>query len=195
MKIFIFILLIFMFWPVPASPEIYNSPFGFSVNLSSHWLIVSREELKTEQDIVRLLSSLTKDKKLIEAISKQFLRGEVECYYNLKTSDEYFWDNIAVRKSLKNFSGLLKECEDLPAKLSKVFGRPIEIFECRNKKMGNLSGFFVDSEGPVQRSRSFTFYFLNSRNEVIAIGGTCKNQSLKVFRKEFEYIITSLKLR
>lgn len=195
MKKFIFIFLILMFSPVAGSAEVYNSPFGFSVNLSSHWLIVSREELKTQQDIIRSLSNLTKDKRLIEATSKQILRGEVECYYNLKTSDEYFLDNIAVRKSLKNFSGLFKECEGLSAKLSKAFGRPIEVFECGYKKMGNLSGFFVDIEGVIQGSRHFTFYFLNSRNEVIAISGTCKNQSLKVFRKEFEYIITSLKGR
>ncbi len=195
MKKFIFILLLLFFWPVAASPKIYNSPFGFSVNLSSHWLIVSREELKNRQDIIKRFSNIVKDKRYRAAALKPILRGEIECYYNLKTSHEYFYDIIAVEKKHKDLPGLLKECDGLSAALSKAFGRPIEVFECGYKKMGNLSGFFVDFEGFNQGCRSFTFYFLNLRNEVIMIGGTCKNETLDVFRKEYEDIITSLKVR
>jgi hypothetical protein len=88
---------------------------------------------------------------------------------------------------------VIKECNVLSNKPSKAFGGPIEVYECGYKKMGNLQGIFqeFDESG----YRKMAFYFLNSRNEMIGMAGGCKSRTLKVFRKEYEDIIGSLKIK
>ena len=194
MKKFALILSILMICSVSASAGIYNSPFGFSINVPSDWEIISGKEVEDWVDYETL--KFVKKHAYTDDIKRRIRKGEVELYIpGRQIIGDTPWDAVYVTKFNKDFLSLLQECNGLSNKLSKVFGRPIEVYECGYKKMGNLQGFFEESDGPRYEQRVMAFYFLNTRNEMIGIGGACKNRTLKVFRKEHEDIIRSIRIQ
>lgn len=192
MKKFPLIFLILMIWS-GASAETFSSPLGFSVDIPSDWAIFSGEEVKEFES--QMLDGL-KSKVYQDEIKRRIRKGEVEYYFTgRETLSESFLDNICVSKINKDFPGLLKECNRLSGELSKISGRPMKVYECGYKKMGSLSGFLNDFDGVVYGTRTIVFYFLNSRNEMIAISGSCKIRTLILFKKEYENIIRSIRIR
>ena len=193
MKKFVLISSILIIWSVSASAGIYDSPFGFSVNIPSDWEIISGKEMEEWVDYENL--KFIKSQSLIYDIKRKIRKGEIEVYIpGRQIIGDTPWDLVCVTKFNKDFLSLvIKECNVLSNKPSKPFSGAIEVYECGYKKIGNLQGIFqeFDESG----YRKMAFYFLNSRNEMIGIGGACKNRTLKVFRKEHEDIIRSIRIQ
>jgi hypothetical protein len=165
-----------MTWSISASAETYNSPFGFSVDLPPNWDHFFNNE------------------------------GEIEYYYPVREAHRstdialgtFLPDEIHVVKiHTKDFSDTLEGCsESTILGLSKYLPKPMKVYACGYRKMGSLYGVFREHEGLLGEGvRAMDFSFFISRNEIIRIIGTCKNGTLKVFRKEYEGFINSLKIR
>jgi hypothetical protein len=98
MKKGLVVLFILAIWTASPAAETYDSPFGFSINLPSHWLVVSSQELKQNPDLFDFNSRIfgNWDKTQQEKLKKFILGGQVEYYYNRNTADSHFADNINV---------------------------------------------------------------------------------------------------
>jgi len=133
-----------------ASGETHHSSFGFSIDIPSHWLIMSGEEIKKNPDLFNFDTGAFKnaDKNFLQQIKNQVAQGKAELYFNKKTSDSYFLDNINVSKGFgripQNNSEMKKECDNLPSEFAKLFGKPIKFYSCELKKISGLNVFFIE---------------------------------------------------
>jgi hypothetical protein len=69
------------------------------------------------------------DKNFVQQIKNQVATGKIEYYFNKKTSDNYFSDNINVRKEIgripQNSSEMNKVCDNLPSEFAKILGNQL----------------------------------------------------------------------
>jgi hypothetical protein len=176
MKKIIFAILILVCWTASLSAEIYHSSFGFTINIPSHWLIVSKQEVKDNPDLFN-----------------------VEIYYNQNTTDAYFRDKILVGILAGRLPQTVSErkitCTGLPGELSRAYGKHIKVYKCGFKKVSGLNAFYAEFDGVVDGTRSIQYQIQKSPSVVIIITATCKNTSLSIIKKEFENMVSSIKIK
>lgn len=201
MKKFVLIFSILIIWSTQAFGEQYTSPFGFSMNIPSHWLIVSAEEIKKNPDLFNFNKEVFKNvnPSMLEQIKEMAVSGKVELFFNQKTADSSFNDNINVFKRTgklpQSASEANKACEGLPGQLASAYGKPTKVFSCGPKKVSGLNAFSVEFDGVVDGTRSMSYEIQQSANNIIVLTATCKNKTLTIVKKEFEDMVTSIKMK
>jgi len=201
MKKIIFTILILVCWSASLSAETYHSSFGFTINIPGHWLIVSKQEVKDNPDLFNFENDVFKntDKAMLNQIKNMILSGKVEIYYNQNTTDTYFRDNINVfiliGRLPQTVSESKKTCKSLPGELSRAYGKHIKVYKCELKKVSGLNAFYSEFDGVVDGTKSIQYQIQKSQSVVITLTATCKNQSLRIIKKEFEDIVSSLKFK
>lgn len=201
MKKHVLAFVILAFWISPSSAETYESPFGFTVDIPSHWLVVSKQEVKENPDLFNFEGEPFKNtnKAMLEQVKSVVSSGKVELYFNRDTSARHFTDNINVTKTFGRLPQTVSEkdkaCEQLPRILSEGFGKPITLYECGFREVAGLNAFYADYDGIVKGTRNIQYQIQKSPNAILVITATCKNQTLQTIRKEFEDIMASLELR
>lgn len=200
MKKLIFVILILVSWSTSSSAETYRSSFGFSANIPSHWLVVSKEEVKNNPDLFNFENEVFKntDQRMLNQIKSMIISGKIEIYYNQKTVNPYFRDNInvfiLVDRLPQTVSESKEKCDNIPGELSGAYGKPIKVYSCGLRKVSGLSAFYVEFDGVVNGTRSIQYQIQKSPSVAIAMTATCKNQSLNIIKKEFDDIVSSIKL-
>ena len=201
MKKIVVALIIFVIWISPASADTYYSTLGFSIDIPSHWLIMSRQEVKDNPDLFNFEAKVFKkaNKAMLEQVKKQVLSGDVEIYFNQNTSDSFLADNINVYKTVGRLPGNVAEmdkiCKQLPNLLSKAYGRPVTVYECGFREVGGTNAYYVDFDGVVDGTRSIQYQVPKSSSVTIVLTATCKKQSLEIIRREFEDMMSSFELK
>ena len=194
-------LLIFVSFVSLASGETYQSFFGFSINIPPHWLIMSGEEIKKNPDLFDFDQGAFKnaDKNFLQQIKNHVVQGKAELYFNKKTSDNYFLDNINVYKEIRripqNNSEMKKECDNLPSEFAKIFGKPVKIYSCELRKISGLNAIYIEYDGLMENTRGIAYTIQFTQNVVIAFTLTCKNKIVNLIREEFDNIIASVKIK
>lgn len=184
-----------------ASGETYQSFFGFSINIPPHWLIMSGEEIKKNPDLFDFDNKVFKsvDKNTFQQIKNQAAQGKTELYFNQKTSDNYFSDNINVFKEIgripQNNSEMKKYCDNSPSEFAKILGKPVKIYSCELRKISGLNAIYIEYDGALENTRGIAYIIQFTQNVVIAFTLTCKNKIVNVMRKEFDDIIASVKIK
>ena len=184
----------------PAYGKEYQSSFGFTVDIPTHWLVLTRQELKDNPDFFdfdkKEFGSI--DKNLLKTITSTIKSGRIEFFFNQKTSDSSFSDNINVAKQIgkipENETQLREMCDSLPEQLSSYFGRKIECYQCKLKDINGLKSLFLEFEGVIEGTRSIQYQIQKSPSVQIIFTATCKNSVLDTIREEFERIILSIKM-
>jgi len=154
MKKMIFTILILVSWSASLSAETYHSSFGFTINVPSHWLIVSKQEVKDNPDLFNFENEVFKntDKAMLNQIKNMILSGKVEIYYYQKTTNPYFRDNInvfiLVGRLPQTVSESKQKCRNIPGELSRVYGKHIL------------------SRIPCSRKARYLFSFLSKENKL-----------------------------
>jgi len=200
MKKMIFSILILVSWSASLSAETYYSSFGFTINMPTHWLIVSKQELKDNPDLFDFENEFFKntDKAMLNQIKNMVLSGKVEVYYNQNTSNIYFSDNINVYKQIGRLPETVSEskeaCRSLPSEFSRAFGKHIKVYDCGLRKVSGLNAFYAEFDGVVDGTRSIQYQIQKSPSVIIMLTATCKNQSLRIIKKEYEDIVFSIKI-
>jgi hypothetical protein len=149
MKKIVFALIILVVWVSPLLAETYNSPFGFSIDISPHWLIMSKQEIKDNPDLFNFEREEFKDfnKDLLSQIKNMVASGQIEVYFNKKTSNAFFSDNINVIKTIERLpqtaSELNQLCTMIPKELSEYYGKPTKVYECEFKKVAGLDSLYL----------------------------------------------------
>ena len=200
MKKIIFSILILVSWSASLSAETYHSSFGFTINIPSHWLILSKQEVKDNPDLFDFEKESFKntDKAMLNQIKNMVLSGKVEVYYNQNTSDIYIMDNINVLKQIGQLPHTISEskeaCRSLPGEFSRAFGKHINFYDCGLRTVSGLNAFYSEFDGIVDGTRSIQYQIQKSPSVIIILTATCKNQNLKVIKKEYEDIVSSFKI-
>jgi hypothetical protein len=195
------VLFILVIWAASATAETYDSSFGFSINIPSHWLIVSSQELKQNPDLLNFNGKLfaNMDKTLLEKLKKMILGGQVEYYYYRNTADSRFADNISVYKRQGQLPQIIPEskevCKVLRDSAKDASGKPARVYDCALTTIGGLNAIYMESDGLFEGRRSISYRIQQSPGVVIVFTATCKDQSLEIITKEFKDILSSIKIR
>jgi hypothetical protein len=201
MKKVILGFVILVLWISPSLAETHDSPFGFTIEIPPHWLIISKQEVKANPDLFNFEDEHFKNanKAMLEQVKSMVISGKVEIYLNQNTFDHSFTDNINVTKTFARLPQTLSEkdqaCEQLPEVLTQGFGKPIRVYECGFRKVAGLEAFYADYDGVIDGTRNIQYQIQKSPSTIIVITATCKNRSLESIRKEFEDIVASLTLK
>jgi hypothetical protein len=165
MKKIIFALIIVIMWTLPLSAEIYNSQFGFSIDIPSHWLNTSKE------------------------------KEQIESFINTKTSIPLFKDNIVILKStdrLPQTSSELKQyCEKITQNLSEAHGKPFKAYKCEFRKVAGFNRVYLIIDGVKNETKTIMYLLQQSPSDVIAIAAGCRNETCETITKEFDEIMAS----
>ena len=165
-----------------ASGETYQSPFGFSINIPPHWLVMSGEEIKKNPDLSDFDKKAFKnvDENFLQQIKTQVAQGKLEIYFNKNTSDNYFMDNINVNKGIgqipQNNSEMKNECENLPSQFAEMFGKPIKFYSCEFRKISGLNAVYLEYDGIVENTRGIAYVIQFTENVTTTFTLTCKNK-------------------
>ena len=101
-KIF-FISLAVILWTTPSLAETYNSPFGFKINLASHWFIISGPKIRNNPSLLatakrEIIRRCGKDAPF-DFVIEDSKKGTTEYYINTKICDEIVNNIIVVKRS------------------------------------------------------------------------------------------------
>lgn len=201
MKKVIFSILILVSWTASLSAETYNSSFGFTINISTHWLIMTKQEVKDNPDLFNFEKGFFKntDKAMLNQIKSMILSGKVEIYYNQNTTDAYFRDNINVfilmGRLPQTVSESKEKCRNIPSEVSRAYGKNVKVYNCGSRKVSGLNAFYSEFDGLVDGTRSIQYQIQKSPSVIIVFTATCKNKSLRIIKKEYEDIVSSIKIK
>jgi len=193
------IVIVLLLIASPVFAKRYQSSFGFSVEIPSHWLVVTRQEIKDNQDLLDFLNEYfnNHNKDLSKVIMQKVRSGGVEVWFNTLTSDIQFGDNVNIYKT---FGAIPKNENDLPSfsklssEYSKVAGRHINFYTCELREINGLNTMYLEFDGMREGTRCIQYLIQKSNSVQIHITATCKKSVFDTIRKEFNYIINSLRL-
>ena len=102
MKKILFALLIILALSNITVAQEYQSSYGFTINVPSHWLVLTPDELKNNPDLFDFETADFggMDKTLVKQVINKIKTGNVEVYFNQNTSNMTFSDNINIIKQI-----------------------------------------------------------------------------------------------
>ncbi|OGP54867.1 MAG: hypothetical protein A2Y65_08505 [Deltaproteobacteria bacterium RBG_13_52_11] len=199
MKKILFALIILVVWAPLLSAKTYKSPFGFSIDIPAHWLIMSKQELKDNPDLFNFESKVFKNfnKVMISKIKDMVTSGQTEVYFNKKTANASFTDNINVIKTIERLPQTISElkqyCAMFQKEIYKYYGVTSKIYKCEFKKMAGLDCSYIIYDGALDGTKNILCQIQKSPNVAIIITASSKNETFEIIRKEFDEMLASLK--
>lgn len=185
----------------PALGREYQSAYGFTVEASDDWLVLTPKELKDNPQLFDFdkLQSGTIDPALLEQVIGMVKSGNVEIYLHQKTSDGRFADNVNFLTQAARLPTVAAEvsatCQELPNELSQAFGRPVQMYQCAARRISKLPALLLEFDGMAEGTRSIQYQFQKSPSVVVIATATAKLDALETIRAEFERMMASVKVR
>lgn len=179
----------------------YESPFGFSIDLPSHWNVVNMKNLKNNPEKYYSAhndKSKNSGEGLAEKNKKEILDGKVEIYENLSTNYDNFTDTIYVQmdrgdvKPIKAMEKAICDVNMLQAAFSRSFGRDVKVYVCKVLRVSSYDAIYMDFDGAARGTRSLQYQIWKPSNDIIIMTLTTKNKTLKKLRDDFTAIVFSL---
>ena len=198
MKKIICAFIILVAWTSPLLAENYHSPFGFSIDIPSHWLILTKQELQDNPDLLSFEGDAFKDtnRDLLNQIKNMIAAGQTEIYINKKTSTVSFNDTINVIKAIdrlpQTVSELNQYCPMVKKEFSKYYGKPTNVYGCELRTVAGFNSLYLVFDGVIDETKSIQYQIQKSPSVIIIITATFKNETFEIIKKEFEAIISSL---
>jgi hypothetical protein len=120
-----------------AASQPHKSHFGFTVQLSDEWLVVSpgdAAEASAEDTLASLGLDAQGDQANFKAILERVKSGKVEFYFDRRTVAADFQNNISAQlmpgSNPVTEDGVATLCQDIPSQMPAVFGAPVEVQAC-----------------------------------------------------------------
>jgi hypothetical protein len=198
MKKIICALILLVAWTSPLLAENYNSPFGFSIDIPSHWLILTKQELQDNPDLLNFEGDEFKDtnRDVLNQVKNMVAAGQTEIYINKKTSTISFNDTINVMKAIgslpKTVDELNQVCEVLPKELSKYYGKPTKVYKCELRTVAEFNSLYSVFDGVVDGTKCIQYQIQKSPSVVLIITAGTKNETFEIINKEFEEMMSSV---
>jgi hypothetical protein len=180
----------------PALAEIYHSPYGFSLDLPSHWWNMNSEKIKNNPALYDFDAPKWKNRDT--SMLKMIAAGKLEIYWNSHTEDNTFVDNIhVVKRTFKipqDNSEMKVACDDYPSQISKMYGKPLKIHSCGLRKISGLNALYIEHDGIIDKTRSVTYLIPFKDDVAIMFTLVCRNEFLEKLRKEYDDILASIRM-
>lgn len=182
-----------------AQAERYYSDFGFNIDVPAHWSIMSKKQLADETGSINLNHPDLKkwDQDLLSQVMKMIESGQIEAYFNTRTSSSTFNDNINVLKQPGNTVPASSEelnqlCGILTNYLSQTFGREITSYQCEFAKVNGDKALYINFDGALAGTRSMQYQFYHSGFTYV-MTATCENSKVDEISKEFDTMVQSIR--
>jgi hypothetical protein len=184
----------------------HNSSLGFRIDLPSHYLVVTREELKENPDLIEAMFETARgihlksaDKNAMEQMKIMAQSGVAEYYYN----QNYPGANINVVKCIGKIpetdAESRKTCEKAALVSGKIMGVTIKVDECELRNVAGLNALYSVTNTPgfgaFERIKQVQYAIQKSSSVQLNFAATSGNQVFEIVKKEFEEIMESLKFR
>ncbi len=187
--------LVFLFFIQSVHAGTYDSQFGFSIDLPSHWEIINRKSLKNNPE--KFVD--TRRGSLSDKYKNEILEGKAEVYERLAGDHGNFTDAIFVQvdhgglKPIKALESAICNVAMLQESYSKSFGRSVKIHACKVVRVSNYDAVYTDFDGAAPGTRSLQYQIWKPSNDIIVMTLTARNETIGKLRDEFTGIVYSFK--
>ncbi len=171
-----------------AHADVYQSPFGFTVDLPPHWKIVNRESLKLDPSLEADLKHA--DNGFPDKHLQGIRDGKAELYYDFRDSI-YVQTDPGGMKPYKSLEKQICNMALLKKAFAKSFGRTVHIYACRVVRVSRYDAVYMDFDGEKPGTRSLQYQIWKPSNETVIMTLTARNKNLKKLRDEFTALIYS----
>lgn len=193
------LLLLFCLLPFSLPAQTYQSAFGFTTDISDDWLIVSREALADDPELLNFDAAETRgwDPSMVSRIREMVSSGRFELLY-YQRNDPDFKDNINVFVSSAQQSDLAavepQLCANLQQDIRNAYQRSdhTRIYGCERKRLYGVDSISYAFDGAVIGSRSYGFLF-NSSQGSVTMTLTCKNSKCAEVFAEAEPLFSNMR--
>ena len=189
-------ILLLALMATPATARSYTSSFGFSTDVPSYWLVLSRKEIQDKSELFEGGKTAGLDPSIWAAIQEQIKAGLIEYWYDMRPDVEKFADNINVRQEpgwLPPRKEVGAVCASLPEQLSAAFGRPIDLHACKLVKMGPHDTLFLDFDGVLPGTRSMQYQVQRSEGVQIQLTATCIEERVAKVQPDLDAAVKAIK--
>ena len=184
---------------LPLNAQTFTSSFGFSTEISDNWLIVSKDTLTENPDLLNFnMPEFQKmDKAVIEQVKQLASSGQIELLYYKKAGAD-FGDNInlyidpSVQSALKPFS--TKLCPSLPTQIKQAFNREnnTQVYFCKYTNIYGKEVIAYAYDGALIGTKSYGYYF-KAQNKTINLTVTCTISQCESVKSDAEFIFEKMK--
>jgi len=196
MKSLIF-LLVTLLYSCSINAEVISSSFGFSVNIPATWTPYTLDEIKNNPDFIDMDNVEGLSAELFNKVKPMILSGQVELFF-MPDSSSGFSDNVNVIKQPGKVPGNKGEiestCKSLPGQLSSMFKRPMKMYKCEVRNIGNIASFYVEFDGAIVGTRSMMYQIPKSNNVYLAVTATVKDSRSVEMGEEFDTVMKTFEL-
>ncbi len=192
------LMVMIFFLTLTANAQDYKSAFGFTSKISDNWLIVTRETLSENIDILNFKTKEIKkmDDSIKSQIKKMALSGKMELLY-YKKSDIDFYDNINLFVEQQKTSNLKKRtaelCAIFPQQVKQAYNRNdyTKMHYCKSENIYGVNTISYSFDGALYGTRSYGYYF-NTKDSTITLTITCKNSKCGEVKKDADLVFKNL---
>lgn len=184
-----------------AQADAYRSNFGFSMDLSADWLIMSQQQL---QNGVSVLNSdnprfIGMDSGVLRQVAEKVNNGEMEVYFHKGVGAGGFVNNVnVIRQSARipaDAAELKQTCDQLPSAFSQYFGHPISLYQCALVSVDGKSALLLEFDGALGGTRGIQYQIQKSGDTTLVVTGTFTNGTAEKERTVFAHMVTSMKFQ
>ena len=184
----------------PVEAQIYRSAFGFDAVISDNWVIVSRETVSQNPELLDSESEemVERDDSLRSSIRQMAESGRYEFLY-YRSSDADFHDNVNLFVSNPEPSDLaLAEkplCDGLQSQLQQAFNCTefTEVYYCQRGDNPLVDMLIYAFDGAVIGTRSYGYVF-NTNAGTVTMTLTCKLSKCEVAKADVERLFLEMEL-
>ena len=201
MKHVLFVVLLVVTFAPQSYAEVYQSAFGFTFDMPSHWRVVTQEEIQDNatwfEEFSRGSDFESVAPQRMQQTVDQITSGEVEIYLNEDTADDTFTDNVNVTQRSNRISDdpryLKKLCPVMPSELSRAYGKLVGLYQCDARGLNGRTALYLEFDGAVQGTRSMQYQIKKSPTVTIVITATAKDTTLGQTRSDFDKMMQSVR--
>lgn len=189
-----------IFFAGAAIAKDFSSSFGYRASVPDHWRILTRDDVRGSSGLINLGADPEMKKfnpQTISAVQQQIASGNVEVFFNMKTSNNTFSDNINVMRSRGRVPVNVDEgqqaCAEAKSSLPGVIGRPIDLHDCGYRQINGSHALYINMTvgGAPYRSVQYMLSGGNGQNLLFTLTATHGNYS--GLKREFDAIINSVR--
>ncbi len=197
-------LMAALLWGMTAVAAVYESDFGFRIDLPSGWTVVSKKGVKEKPEFVaavfeaadknRTLADLPQD--LYARLKEKIAGGDVEYYY--KTDSPNFSISVFQEPGTipQSRNDVQETCQALPVELSKLSTNPVKVYECRLSTLGNAPALYMVADAYEQGEKYVEYLIQKAPNQVLLVTATStKRQDFTKLKAEFDAVMKSFQVK
>ncbi|MCP5268041.1 MAG: hypothetical protein H6943_03265 [Zoogloeaceae bacterium] len=178
-----------------ATAAEYQSHFGYSIQMSDDWLVLTPNEVAkfsadtTPQSIG--LSGVPQAE--LQATLEQVKSGQVEFYFDRKYSTRNWNNNISAQMKPargESIKELAKQCPGLTSQIRAVYGPSTKVTKCGEKTTSGVAYLAYEYEIPSERITIIQHEIpYGLRGTLILVGGS-NPQGLKQLKSAQDHVTT-----